>query len=59
MIEKIQRDDDKFERMFAVQYLVKYQFEESVAFLKNAMERDPDPEVVKCIRYHLEKRNKL
>jgi hypothetical protein len=59
MVEKLQTDDDKFERMFVVQYLIKYNFEESKAFLQKALERDPDPEVVECIRYHLEKKNKI
>ncbi len=53
MIEKLQKDPDKFERMFAAQYLAKYNFSESKEFLQRAL-NDPDPEVVYCVRKLLE-----
>lgn len=58
MIEKLQYNKDKFERMFAAQYLTKYNFEESKEFLEKALE-DPDPEVAQCVQRHLEKAEKL
>ncbi|MFX0050821.1 MAG: HEAT repeat domain-containing protein [Candidatus Hermodarchaeota archaeon] len=57
MIEKLQHDKDKYERMFAAQYLAKYQFEKSKEFLKKASE-DPDPEVAECVQQYLEKAEK-
>ncbi|MFX0185889.1 MAG: HEAT repeat domain-containing protein [Candidatus Hodarchaeota archaeon] len=54
MIEKLQYNKDKFERMFAAQYLAKYNFEESKEFLEKALE-DPDPEVAQCVKRYLEK----
>ena len=48
MIYKLLNDPDKFERMFAAQYLFKYNFHESKSILKNAL-NDKDPEVVICI----------
>ncbi|MFX0170383.1 MAG: HEAT repeat domain-containing protein [Candidatus Hodarchaeota archaeon] len=57
MIKKLQHDKDKYERMFAAQYLAKYQFKESKKFLEKALE-DPDPEVAECVQQHLEKAGK-
>ncbi|MFX1282342.1 MAG: hypothetical protein ACFFB5_01755 [Promethearchaeota archaeon] len=54
MIEKLQKDPDKFERMFAAQYLAKYNFLISKNHLKRAVLEDTDPEVVHCIRKILE-----
>ena len=56
MVKKLQHDPDKYERMFAVQYLAKYNFIESKKFLEDAL-NDPDPEVVLCVRKHLEKQS--
>ena len=48
MIHKLLNDPDKFERMFAAQYLFKYNYSETKSILKNAL-NDRDPEVVVCI----------
>jgi HEAT repeat protein len=58
MIYKLLKDPDKFERMFAAQYLAKYNFKESEEFLRKALE-DPDPEVVQSVLCHLEKARKM
>ena len=50
MIKKLQKDPDKFERMFAAQYLAKYYFSKCKRKLMKAVLVDPDPEVVHCIR---------
>jgi hypothetical protein len=50
MIKKLQKDPDKFERMFAAQYLAKYNLLEYKKYLKKAIFEDPNPEVVHCIR---------
>ncbi|UCE14021.1 MAG: HEAT repeat domain-containing protein [Candidatus Heimdallarchaeota archaeon] len=57
MIKKLQHDPDKFERMFAAQYLARYNFSEIKDYLIKALE-DPDPEVVLLVRKLLEKGNK-
>ncbi len=48
MVQKLRNDPDKFERMFAAQYLFKYNYSESKSILKDAL-TDNDPEVVLCI----------
>jgi len=45
MIAKLQQDPDKFERMFAAQYLAKYSYLKSKEVLCIAL-NDEDPEVV-------------
>ena len=50
MIEKLQQDPDKFERMFAAQYLSKYNFSKSKEYLQRVILEDTDPEVVHCVR---------
>lgn len=50
MIEKLQQDPDKFERMFAAQYLSKYNFSKSKEYLQRVILEDADPEVVHCVR---------
>jgi len=54
MIKKLQKDPDKFERMFAAQYLAKYNLSGYKEDLMKAILEDPDPEVVHCIRKLLE-----
>ncbi len=56
MIEKLQKDPDKFERMFAAQYLAKYNYLKSKKHLQRAIIEDTDPEVVHYIRRLLEDR---
>ena len=50
MIKKLRKDPDKFERMFAAQYLAKYNLSEYKEYLKKAILEDSEPEVVHCIR---------
>ena len=50
MIKKLQKDPDKFERMFAAQYLAKYNLSEYKEYLMKAIFEDPNPEVIHCIR---------
>ncbi|MFW9906271.1 MAG: HEAT repeat domain-containing protein [Candidatus Thorarchaeota archaeon] len=50
MIKKLYTDPDKFERMFAAQYLAKYNLSKSKEHLMKAVLEDPNPEVVHCIR---------
>ncbi len=59
MIEKLHQDPDKFERMFAAQYLARYYFSESKEHLDNAFTKDQDPDVVQSIRKLLEERGKV
>ena len=54
LIKKLQKDPDKFERMFAAQYLGKYNFSKCKEHLMKAVLEDSDPEVVRCIRKILE-----
>ncbi len=54
MLKKLQNDPDKYERMFAAQYLAKYNFSKSKKFLEEAL-NDYDPEVVQCILQQLKK----
>ncbi|MFX0209685.1 MAG: hypothetical protein ACFFDT_27135 [Candidatus Hodarchaeota archaeon] len=56
MVEKLQKHPDRFERMFAAQYLAKYNFSRSKKHLQRAVLEDVDPEVVRCIRKILEDR---
>ncbi len=49
MIEKLQNDPDKFERMFAAKFIAKYNFEESKESLEKAL-NDEDPDVVTLIK---------
>ena len=56
MIEKLQKDPGKFERMFAAQYLAKYDYSKSKKHLQRAALEDADPEVVHCIRNLLQNR---
>lgn len=50
MIKKLLKDPDKFERMFAAQYLAKYNLVKSKEYLEKAVLKESDPEVVNCIR---------
>lgn len=54
MIKKLHKDPDKFERMFAAQYLAKYNLSKCKEHLLKAVSEDPDSEVVCCIRKLLE-----
>ncbi|MFX0124054.1 MAG: hypothetical protein ACFFAE_10490 [Candidatus Hodarchaeota archaeon] len=54
LLEKLRKDPDKFERMFAAQYLARYYFLQCKKHLENAVLEDPDPEVIHCIRNLLE-----
>jgi hypothetical protein len=58
MIKKLYTDPDKFERMFAAQYLAKYSLPNYKEHLMKAVLEDPNPEVVHCIRTLL-KDNKI
>ena len=49
MLEKLRKDPDKFERMFAAQYLTKYNFSKYEEYLEKAVLYESDPEVVHCI----------
>lgn len=55
MIAKLKHDPDKFERMFAAQYLAKYSYLKSKKALCTALS-DKDPEVAECVRKLIEKR---
>jgi hypothetical protein len=57
MIKKLQEDPDKFERMFAAQYLVKYNLSTCKKHLEKAALDESDPEVVCCIHPASEKRS--
>ncbi|UCG00403.1 MAG: HEAT repeat domain-containing protein [Candidatus Heimdallarchaeota archaeon] len=50
LIKKLHEDPDKFERMFAAQYLAKYNLSRCEVNLKKAVLEDPDPDVVQSIR---------
>ena len=54
LIKKLQKDPDKFERMFSAQYLTKYKLLEYKEYLMKAILEEHDPEVVHCIRKILE-----
>ena len=56
MIEKLQQDPDKFERMFAAQYLARYNLSRYKGLLHEAVLEDTDPEVVHCVRKLIEDR---
>lgn len=56
MIEKLQKDPDKFERMFAAQYLARYNFLISKEHLREVISEDTDPDVVLCVRKLLDDR---
>lgn len=56
MIEKLQKDPDKFERMFAAQCLAKYNFSISKEHLRKAILKDTDPDVILCVRKLLDDR---
>ena len=56
MIEKLQKDPDKFERMFAAQYLARYNFSISKERLSKVILEDTDPDVVLCVRKLLDDR---
>lgn len=58
MIKKLYTDPDKFERMFAAQYLAKYNLSKGKEHLLKAVLEDPNPEVAHCIRTLL-KDNKI
>lgn len=58
MIKKLYTDPDKFERMFAAQYLAKYNLSKGKEHLLKVVLEDPNPEVVHCIRTLL-KENKI
>lgn len=58
IIKKLQHDPDKFERMFAAQYLARYNFSEIKDLLKQAL-NDPDPEVVRLVSKLLKKEDEL
>lgn len=49
MVKKLREHPDRFERIFAAQYLVRYSREGSEKFLHEAL-ADPNPEVVACVR---------
>ena len=55
MITKLQQNPDKFERMFAAQYLAKYSYLKSKEYLCIAL-NDEDQEVVECIRKIIEEK---
>ncbi|MFX0014298.1 MAG: hypothetical protein ACFFB2_17130 [Promethearchaeota archaeon] len=54
MIQKLRMDPDKYERMFAAQYLAKYNFSSCKEHLKRAILGETDPEVIECIKKLLE-----
>ena len=56
MIDKLQKDPDKFERMFAAQYLARYNFSISKKHLSKVVLEDTDPDVVLCVRKLLDDR---
>jgi hypothetical protein len=49
MVKKLREHPDRFERIFAAQYLARYTRERSEKYLHEAL-TDPDPEVVSCVR---------
>lgn len=55
MIFKLRYDPDRYERMFAAQYLAKYSYSKSKEALYAAL-NDEDPEVAECVRKLMEKR---
>ena len=60
MVDKLLKDPDKFERMFAARYLYKYDFIASKSALITALNEDEDKEVVRCITVLLkEKKEEL
>ncbi len=54
MFHKLLNDPDKYERMFAAQYLAKYDFSASKSVLISVL-NDEDREVVNCITCLLKK----
>ncbi len=48
MVDKLLNDPDKYERMFAAQYLCKYDFSANKSVLISVLD-DEDREVVNCI----------
>ncbi|MFW9853957.1 MAG: HEAT repeat domain-containing protein [Candidatus Thorarchaeota archaeon] len=54
MVKKLLEHPDRFERIFAAQYLARYTRERSEKFLYEAL-ADPDPEVVACVQHLLGK----
>ena len=54
ILKKLRKDPDKYERMFAAQYIAKYYFSMCKKHLENAVLEDSDPDVVLCIRKLLE-----
>ncbi len=48
MVDKLLNDPDKYERMFAAQYLYKYDYSASKSVLISVL-KDEDREVVNCI----------
>ncbi len=52
MILKLKRDSDKYERMFAAQYLARYSSLKTRKILLEAL-NDKDPEIVKYIKIFL------
>ncbi len=59
MIEKLENDPDKYERMFAGQYLAKYNYFESKEILKQAILNETDPEVVASLIQHINNAEEL
>ena len=54
MIIKLRKHPDKYERMFAAQYLAKYSSSKVTEILAEAL-NDKDPDVVEMIRKFLKK----
>jgi hypothetical protein len=54
ILEKLQQDPDKFERMFAAQYLARYNLSKYEGLLQKVILEDTDPEVVQCVRKLIE-----
>ncbi|MHA1973273.1 MAG: HEAT repeat domain-containing protein [Candidatus Hodarchaeales archaeon] len=53
MIIKLKEDPDKYERMFAAQYLAKYNYVKSKNILLEAISTEPDNEVINTIKKHI------
>ncbi|MHA1227564.1 MAG: HEAT repeat domain-containing protein [Candidatus Hodarchaeales archaeon] len=53
MAIKLKEDPDKYERMFAAQYLAKYNYKKSKNFLLEAILDESDQEVVNTIKKHI------
>lgn len=52
MVRKLKQDPDKYERMFAAQYLARYSSSKTKKILLEAL-NDKDPEIVKYIKIFL------